>query len=176
MCHLRFPECCSYQVSETIVPAQEENTFTFSPIFQIPNPPELRTWYRKRIRHEERLKRGKPSKPPALPQQEHVFTKQNFIKYVNRYLKVAYLLGGFQELNVINLDIVRENAFFDKTLMRGPVADEHENDIYEDEEIELSDEEEEPDSSEDQTKKISLYTKISAWISETFNCNKFKTE
>ena len=85
-------------------------------------------------------------------------------------------MGGFQELNVINLDIVRENAFFDKKLMRGPVADEHENDIYEDEEIELSDEEEEPDSSEDQTKKNTLYTKISGWISETFNCNKFKAE
>ena len=85
-------------------------------------------------------------------------------------------MGGFQELNVINLNIIRETAFSNKKMMRAPLADEHENNIYEDEEIELSDEEEEPDNSEDQNKNVSLYEKISGWISKTFNCNKFKAE
>ena len=147
----------------------------FSPIFQIPNPRELRNWYRRRMRHEDRLKEGKRSKPPVLPLQEHVFTKQNFLKYANKYLKASYLMGGFQELNVINLDIIQETAFCDKKMMRSPAADEHENDIYEDEEIELSDDEE-PDSIEVQGEDQTLYSRISKWILETFNCNKCKAE
>ena len=107
----------------------------FSPIFQIPNPRELRNWYRRRMRHEDRLKQGRRSKPPVLPLQEHVFTKHNFLKYVNRYLKASHPLGGFHELNVINLDIIWDTDFCDKKMMRSPAADEHENHIYEDEEI-----------------------------------------
>ena len=127
------------------------------------------------MRHEERLKQGKRSKPPVLPLQEHVFTKQNFLKYVNRYLKASHLMGGFKELDVINLDIIRETAFCDKKMMRSPAADEHENDIYEDEEIELSDDEG-LDSIECQDVKLSLYSRIFKWISETFNCKKCKAE
>ena len=84
-------------------------------------------------------------------------------------------MGGFQELNVINLDIIRETAFCDKKMMRSPAADEHENDIYEDEEIELSDDEE-PDSIEVQGEDQTLYSRISNWILEIFICNKCKAE
>ena len=125
--------------------------------------------------HEERLKKGKPSKPPVLPLQEHIFTKKNFIKYLNKYLRVAYLLGGFQELNIINLDIVHETAFCDNKLMKAPVADEHENDIYEDEEIALSDIEDD-DGVEEHEGKNSLFLRFSQWISDTLICKKFKTD
>ena len=35
----------------------------------------LRTWYRKRIRHEDRVKEGRESKPPPMPPQEDVFSR-----------------------------------------------------------------------------------------------------
>ena len=125
--------------------------------------------------HEERLKKGKPSKPPVLPLQSHIFTRKNFIKYLNKYLRVAYLLGGFQELNIINLDIIHETAFCDNKLMKAPVSDEHENDIYEDEEIELSDVEND-DSIDGQSRKESFFFRFSQWISETFKCQKLQKE
>jgi len=118
------------------------NVVIVNPIFQIPNPAELRNWYRRRMLHEERIKLGKRSRPPVLPLQDHIFPKMNFLKFVGRYLRVSQLLGGFHELNMINLEIVRETAFNDKTMMNNPAADEHENDVYEDEEIELSREDE----------------------------------
>ena len=145
----------------------------FSPIIQIPNPSELRNWYRKRMRHEERVAEGKQSKPPAIPVQEHIFTRQNFIKFANLYLKVGYVLGGFQELNSINFEIIRETMFSD--VKHTPNADEHENDIYEDEEIELSEDEEEEDI-EDQKNELSLFSRIVRWILSLFNCNKYKAE
>lgn len=151
------------------------NVVVINPIFQIPNPRELRNWYRKRMRHEERIKQGKSAKPPVLPLQDHIFTKHNFIKFANQYLKVGHLLGGFQELNNINLEIIRETAFCDKNVMNSPAADEHENDIYEDEEIELSDEEEQ-ENIEGQDNELSLYSRISRRILEMFNCNKCKAQ
>ena len=84
-------------------------------------------------------------------------------------------MDGFQELNIINLDIIQETAFCDKKMMRSPAADEHENDIYEDEEIELSDDEEQG-SIEVHDKEHSLYSRIYKWILETFNCNKCKAD
>ena len=47
----------------------------FSPIIEIPHPPYLRTWYRKRIRHEQRVADGQDSKPPAMPPQDDIFSK-----------------------------------------------------------------------------------------------------
>ena len=149
--------------------------FISSPIIQIPNPPELRNWYRKRIRHEERIKEGKPSKPPALPQQEQIFTREHFLKFANLYLKVGYVLGGFQELNAINFELVRESMFSDGDAKHTPDADEHEHDIYEDEEIELSDDEEE-EVKEEEANEVSLLTRIVRWILSLFDCNKYKAE
>ena len=111
-------------------------------------------------------------------QQQSQFTGlvyHHCIKYLNKYLRVAYLLGGFQELNLINLDIIHETAFCDNKLMKAPVADEHENDIYEDEEIALSDIEDD-DGVEGHERKDSLFLRFSQWISETFKCQKFKNE
>ena len=49
--------------------------FIYSPIIEIPHPAVLRTWYRKRIRHEDRVKEGRESKPPPMPPQEDVFSR-----------------------------------------------------------------------------------------------------
>ena len=49
--------------------------FISSPIIEIPHPAVLRTWYRKRIRHEDRVKEGRESKPPPMPPQEDVFSR-----------------------------------------------------------------------------------------------------
>ena len=50
-----------------------------------------------------------------------------------------------------------------------------ENDIYEDEEIALSDIEDD-DGVEGHERKDSLFLRFSQWISETFKCQKFKNE
>jgi len=152
------------------------NVVIINPIIQIPNPPELRNWYRKRMRHEERIKEGKPSKPPALPLQEQIFTRENFLKFANLYLKVGYVLGGFQELNSINFELVRESMFSDGDTKHTPEADEHEHDIYEDEELELSDDEEEEVKEEEDTAELSLLSRIIKWILSLFTCNKEKSE
>jgi len=152
------------------------NVVIINPIIQIPNPPELRNWYRKRIRHEGRLKEGKPSKPPALPQQDQIFTRDNFLKFANLYLKVGYVLGGFQELNSINFELVRESMFSDGDTKHTPEADEHENDIYEDEEIELSDDEEEQVDEDQTTSDLSILSRIIRWFMALFSCNKYKSE
>ena len=47
----------------------------FSPIIEIPHPAVLRTWYRKRVRHEARAAEGRESKPPAMPPQEDIFSR-----------------------------------------------------------------------------------------------------
>ena len=95
--------------------------------------------------------------------------------YVNRYLKLGYILGGFEELNFINLEIIRETAFCDKKLMYSPAADEHENDVYEDEEIELS-VEDELDNIDDKDKNISIFAKVINFLKELSNCSRFKAE
>ena len=46
-----------------------------SPIIEIPQPASLRTWYRKRIRHEERVREGRESRPPPMPPQQEVFSR-----------------------------------------------------------------------------------------------------
>jgi len=153
------------------------NVVVINPIIQIPNPPELRNWYRKRIRHEERIKEGKPSKPPAMPQQEQIFSRQNFLKFANLYFKVGYVLGGFKELNSINFELIREAMFSDTPVKHTPDADEHHEDVYEDEEIELTDEEEEEDV-EHQKSGLSLFSRIIRWILSLFHGNndKYKPE
>ena len=60
-----------------------------SPIIQMSAPAELRTWYRRRVRHEERVAAGKPSRPPAMPTQQTVFAGQNFLKFANLYFKAS---------------------------------------------------------------------------------------
>ena len=51
------------------------NLLIVSPIIEIPHPAVLRTWYRKRTRHEDRVKEGRESKPPPMPPQEDVFSR-----------------------------------------------------------------------------------------------------
>ena len=137
----------------------------FSPVFQIPNPPELRNWYRRRMRHEERLDQGKDSAPPTLPLEDDIFPRENFIKFVHKYLLGGYLLGGFQELDRINCDVIEKIALGIKFSV---VADEQENDIYEDEEIELSDDEAEEENDMNSPEDETLYKKFCTAISTMF--------
>jgi len=66
------------------------NVVVINPIIQMSAPAELRTWYRRRVRHEERVAAGKPSRPPAMPTQQTVFAGQNFLKFANLYFKRRY--------------------------------------------------------------------------------------
>ena len=141
-----------------------------SPIFQIQNPPDLRNWYRRRIRHEARTEQGKPSKPPVFPQQKGIFPRKNFLKFVTKYLEGGYLIGGFQELSRINSKINKEISLSYK---HDPEADEHEDDIYEDEEKALSDEEGEEDI-ESEDIEPSFTTKCCQAISKMFHCDKIR--
>jgi len=151
------------------------NVIIINPIIQIPNPPELRNWYRKRMRHEERVLEGKSSKPPVMPVQDHIFSRQNFLKFANLYLKVGYILGGFQELSSINFSIMRETMFGDEPAKHDPYADEHEDDVFEDEEIDISDDEAE-DNVKDEENKVSIFSRIVHWILSLFDINRYKLE
>ena len=111
-----------------------------------------------------------------MPQQDQIFTRDNFLKFANLYLKVGYVLGGFQELNSINFELVRESMFSDGDTKHTPEADEHENDIYEDEEIELSDDEEEQVDEDQTTSDLSILSRIIRWFMALFSCNKYKSE
>ena len=81
---------------------------------------------------------------------------------------MGYILGGFQELNSINFELVREEMFGDED-KKSP--DEHENDVYEDEEIELSDDEE---PMEEHVKKPNLLSRFSKWFLSIFDINRYK--
>ena len=96
--------------------------------------------------------------------------RQHFLKFANLYLKVGYVLGGFQELNSINFEIVKEEMFGDEENDK-TTTDEHENDVYEDEEIELSDDEE---IVEDHIKKPNLLARFSKWFLSIFDINRYK--
>ena len=83
---------------------------------------------------------------------------------------MGYILGGFQELNSINFELVREEMFGeDNEDKKSP--DEHENDVYEDEEIELSDDEE---PMEEHVKKPNLLSRFSKWFLSIFDINRYK--
>ena len=83
---------------------------------------------------------------------------------------MGYILGGFQELNSINFELVREEMFGeDNEDKKSP--DEHENDVYEDEEIELSDDEE---PLEEHVKKPNLLSRFSKWFLSIFDINRYK--
>ena len=83
---------------------------------------------------------------------------------------MGYILGGFQELNSINFELVREEMFGeDNEDKKSP--DEHENDVYEDEEIELSDDEE---PMEEHVKKTNLLSRFSKWFLSIFDINRYK--
>ena len=79
------------------------------------------------------------------------------------------MLGGFQELNSINFEIVKEEMFGDEE--NDKTTDEHENDVYEDEEIELSDDEE---TVEEHVKKPNLLTRFSKWFLSIFDINRYR--
>jgi len=153
------------------------NVVIINPIIQIPAPPALRNWYRRRVRHEQRLKEGITSTcPPAMPRADHVFQSVNFKKFANLYLKLGHCLGAFQELNMINFNIVREKLMKpdDQTSSVMPDSDEHENDIYEDEEIELSDDDPPvPKAGEEPDKDLGLWSRLVGWILAVFSpCRK----
>ena len=117
------------------------------------------------MRHEARIQEGQNSRPPAMPLQSDIFSKQHFLKFANLYLKVGFVLGGFQELNAINFELVREEMFGDKE-DTDPNKDEHEDDIYEDEEQDISDDdamEEEPD------KKPNAFSRFCKWVVGLFS-------
>ena len=101
------------------------------------------------------------------------FYREHFLKFANLYLKVGYVLGGFQELNSINFELVREEMFGDKDKIGDPSRDEHEDDVYEDEEIELSDDEQDEDSSEP---KLSACSRFWNWFKSLFDINRYKLE
>ena len=98
-------------------------------------------------------------------------SRQHFLKFANLYLKVGYVLGGFQELNSINFELVREEMFGDEHDENKTSPDEHENDVYEDEEIELSDDEE---PVEEHVKKPNLLSRFSKWFLSIFDINRYK--
>ena len=98
-------------------------------------------------------------------------SRQHFLKFANLYLKVGYVLGGFQELNSINFELVREEMFGDEHDENKTSPDEHENDVYEDEEIELSDDEE---PVEEHVKKPNLLSRVSKWFLSIFDINRYK--
>jgi len=148
------------------------NVVIINPIIQIPAPPSLRNWYRRRMRHEERLKEGITNTcPPAMPRADHVFQSANFKKFANLYLKLGHCLGAFQELNLINFNIVKEKLMRpdeEKSSVM-PDSDEHENDIYEDEEVELSDDDPPaPLEGEEWEKNQSIWRRIFSWIVNIF--------
>ena len=58
-----------------IIPPSPVILICFSPIIEIPQPAVLRTWYRKRVRHEARSGEAGQSKPPAIPPQEEIFSR-----------------------------------------------------------------------------------------------------
>ena len=144
-------------------------------MMRIPCPAELRTWYRKTVRHEQRMREGKLSGPPALPKPQNVFTNENFLKFAGLYLRVSYKLGAFEELNSINFQLVRENMFTEDD-----AHDEmKEEDVYEDEEVELSDDEDSTKKKlevEIEKKEETFMTRLIRWILSTFNCSKYKSE
>ena len=102
-----------------------------------------------------------------------IFCREHFLKFANLYLKVGYVLGGFQELNSINFELVREEMFGDKDRIGDPSRDEHEDDVYEDEEIELSDDEIDEEESE---KKISACSRFWNWFLSLFDINRYKLD
>ena len=73
-------------------------------------------------------------------------------------------------MNSINFEIVREEMFGDEDTENKP-TNEHENDVYEDEEIELSDDEE---IVEEQVKKPNLLSRFSKWFLSIFDINRYK--
>merc|ERR1711879_695318 len=81
---------------------------------------------------------GRESRPPPMPPQQEVFSRQQFLKFADLYLKVGYVLGGFQALNSINFELVREEMFGGKQETgEGAASDEGMDEVYEDEEMEL---------------------------------------
>ena len=154
----------------------------------------LRTWYRKRIRHEDRVKEGRESKPPPMPPQEDVFSRwvltkdvkkisdncfycrQQFLKFANLYLKVGFVLGGFQELNSINFELVREEMFGSKEAGEGAAQDEGMDEVYEDEEIELSEDEDEVAEASAGEKKVSRLGRAWKWFLSLFDINRYKLD
>merc|ERR1711915_503002 len=140
---------------------------------QIPEPAELRTWYRKALRHQQRLKEEKVSKPPLLPKTKQIFQNDNFPKFASLYLKLGFILGGFTELNSLNFELVRESMFSDGDAKSATKDVEGlETDVYEDEELELSEDE---DMNDETSESESLLSRIFRWILSLFNCNKFKS-
>ena len=119
------------------------------------------------MRHEARIQEGQNSRPPAIPQQTDIFSKQHFLKFANLYLKVGYVLGGFQELNAINFELVREEMFGDKDdTDTDPNKDEHEDDIYEDEEQDISDDDA---VDEEEDKKPNAFSRFCKWVVGLFS-------
>ena len=84
---------------------------------------------------------------------------------------MGYILGGFQELNSINFELVREEMFGEENEETKKSPDEHENDVYEDEEIELSDDEE---PVEEHVKKPNFLSRFSKWFLSIFDINRYK--
>ena len=80
-------------------------------------------------------------------------------------------MGGFQELNGINFELVREEMFGGGAKTDNPNKDEHENDVYEDEEIELSDDEMEEEKSENKPPAVRRFWK---WFLSLFDINRYK--
>jgi len=149
------------------------NVVVINPIMQIPEPVELRTWYRKALRHQQRLKEEKVSKPPVLPKSNHIFQNDNFPKFASLYLKLGFILGGFTELNSLNFELVRESMFSDGDVKSSSKDEESlETDVYDDEELELSEDE---DMNDETSEGESLLSRILRWILSLFNCNKFKS-
>ena len=99
--------------------------------------------------------------------------REHFLKFANLYLKVGYILGGFQELNSINFELVRGEMFGTHEKSENPSRDEHENDVYEDEEIELSDDEGAEAKSE---KKPPVMVRFWKWFKSLFDINRYKAD
>ena len=56
------------------------------------DPVELRRWYRKVLRHEDRLKNGANSRAPADPSTDDILHNSQFGKFANLYCKVRCFL------------------------------------------------------------------------------------
>ena len=102
--------------------------------------------------------------------------RQQFLKFANLYLKVGYVLGGFQELNSINFELVREEMFGSKEAGEGAAQDEGMDEVYEDEEIELSEDEDEVAEASAGEKKVSRFGRAWKWFLSLFDINRYKLD
>ena len=86
------------------------------------------------------------------------------------------MLGGFQELNSINFELVREEMFGGKQETgEGAASDEGMDEVYEDEEMELSEDEDEVAEAAGE-KRTSRLSRAWKWLLSLFDIKRNKAD